>query len=143
MNILTHNKSNQNYCFKLTSSLTKINLPYAIKNSSHLKIVFMKYIIATAAQALMLIKISYFNEHVYYNGTDIVKYAKAIALPPTASTPLIYESPTSMLEYDVFVESRVGDSVGINSLTIEILIDNAFSSDISSSNPLYLEVLIY
>ena len=87
--IINVEKSNQNYCFKLTSALTKINLPYALKNSSHLKIVFLKYTILTALQELLLIKISHFNKHIYFNGTDIIKYAKAIALAPSAGTPII------------------------------------------------------
>ena len=133
-------KSNTSYCFKLTSSLTKINLPYAVKNSSHLKIVFLKYTILTALQELLLIKISHFNKHIYFDGSNIIKYAKAIALPPTAS-PLIYESNTNA--YDVFVEERINDNSGLNNLTIEILIDGLFSSDISLINPLYIELDIY
>ena len=133
-------KSNTSYCFKLTSSLTKINLPYAVKNSSHLKIVFLKYTILTALKELLLIKISHFNKHIYFDGSNIIKYAKAIALPPTAS-PLIYESNTNA--YDVFVEERIHDNSGLNNLTIELLIDGLFSSDISVSNPLYIELEIY
>ena len=134
-------KSNKNYCFKLTSSLTKINLPYSVKSSSHLKILFLKYTILTASQELLLIKISHFNKHVYFDGNNIVKYCKAIALPPGVGTPLIYESNTNA--FDVFVDERDGDDSGLNNITIEILIDGLFSSDISPSNPLYIELQIY
>ena len=139
--LLNSEKSSSNYTFKLTSGLTKINLPYAIKNSSHLKVVFLKYTVLTALQELMLIKVSYFNTHTYFDGTAIIKYSKALALPPSASTPLIYESNTNA--YDVFVEERSANGSGINNLTIEILIDGLFSSDISSSNPVYIELIIF
>ena len=134
-------KSNQKYCFKLTSALTKINLPYALKNSSHLKIVFLKYTILTALQELMLIKISHFNKHIFFDGSNITKYAKAIALAPSAGTPIIYESNTNA--YDVFVEERAQEDSGINNITIEILIDGLFSSDISAANPLYIELIVF
>ena len=80
------------------------------------------------------------RDPIYFDGSNIIKYAKAIALPPTAS-PLIYESNTNA--YDVFVEERSHDNSGLNNLTVEILIDGLFSSDISPSNPLYLELEIY
>ena len=89
----------------------------------------------------MLIKVSYFNTHTYFDGTAIIKYSKALALPPSASTPLIYESNTNA--YDVFVSERDGNTSGINNLTIEILIDGLFSSDISASNPVYIELIIF
>ena len=47
MNIIS---TQHNYTFKLTSALTKISLPYAIKNSSNLKIIFLKYTVATVGQ---------------------------------------------------------------------------------------------
>ena len=140
MNIISNQ---QNYTFKLTSALTKIGLPYAFKNSSNLKIIFLKYTIATAGQELMLIKISHFNKHVFYDGTNIIKYAKAIALPPSANTPLIYETSTDMNKPDVYVEERLDDNKGINNITIEILIDNAFSNDITVLNPVYIELKIW
>ena len=103
----------------------------------------MKYTIATAGQELMLIKISHFNKHVFYDGTNIIKYAKAIALPPSANTPLIYETSTYMNKPDVYVEERLDDNKGINNITIEILIDNAFSNDITVLNPVYIELKIW
>ena len=138
MNIIS---TQHNYTFKLTSALTKISLPYAIKNSSNLKIIFLKYTVATAGQELMLIKISHFNKHVFYDGTNIVKYAKAIALPPPGL--LIYETSTDMNKPDVYAEERLDDNKGINNLTIEILIDNTFSTDITPLNPVYVELSIF
>ncbi len=135
--------SNRNfaYTFKLSNSITRINLPYAITNVSKLKVKFVSYITATASQKIMTFKISQFNSNIYYDGTNIIKYSKIIALPPSTSTPIIYTN--DMSEPDVFIDDIVSNQNGITQLTIEILIDNAYSSDISASNPLHIELLIY
>ncbi len=135
--------SNRNfaYTFKLSNSITRINLPYAITNVSKLKVKFVSYITATASQKIMTFKISQFNSNIYYDGTNIIKYSKIIALPPSISTPIIYTN--DMSEPDVFIDDIVSNQNGITQLTIEILIDNAYSSDISASNPLHIELLIY
>ncbi len=134
--------SNRNfaYTFKLSNSITRINLPYAITNVSKLKVKFVSYITATASQKIMTFKISQFNSNIYYDGTNIIKYSKIIALPPSISTPIIYTN--DMSEPDVFIDDIVSNQNGITQLTIEILIDNAYSSDISASNPLHIELLI-
>ncbi len=134
--------SNRNfaYTFKLSNSITRINLPYAITNVSKLKVKFVSYITATASQKIMTFKISQFNSNIYYDGTNIIKYSKIIALPPSTSTPIIYTN--DMSEPDVFIDDIVSNQNGITQLTIEILIDNAYSSDISASNPLHIELLI-
>ncbi len=135
--------SNRNfaYTFKLSNSITRINLPYAITNVSKLKVKFVSYITATASQKIMTFKISQFNSNIYYDGTNIIKYSKIIALPPSTSTPIIFTN--DMSEPDVFIDDIVSNQNGITQLTIEILIDNAYSSDISASNPLHIELLIY
>ena len=134
--------SNRNfaYTFKLSNSITRINLPYAITNVSKLKVKFVSYITATASQKIMTFKISQFNSNIYYDGTNIIKYSKIIALPPSTSTPIIYTN--ELAEPDVFIDDVVSSQNGITQLTIEILIDNAYSSDISASNPLHIEILI-
>jgi hypothetical protein len=134
--------SNRNfaYTFKLSNSITRINLPYAITNVSKLKVKFVSYITATASQKIMTFKISQFNSNIYYDGTNIIKYSKIIALPPSTSTPIIYTN--ELAEPDVFIDDVVSSQNGITQLTIEILIDNLYSSDISASNPLHIEILI-
>ncbi len=135
--------SNRNfaYTFKLSNSITRINLPYSIKNVSKLKVKFVSYITATASQKIMTFKISQFNSNIYYDGTNIIKYSKIIALPPSTSTPIIYTN--ELAEPDVLIDDIVSNQNGITQLTIEILIDNLYSSDISASNPVIIELLIY
>lgn len=128
------------YTFKITSSITKINLPFAIKNVNRLKINFLSYKTASAGNKLMLIKISQFNTNYYYDGLEIIKYSKALAMPPSNSTPLIYENQFN--NPDVIIED-VSKQNGLNTLTLEILIDGVYSADISPSNPLYTEITIF
>lgn len=132
---------NFSYTFKLSNSITRINLPYAIKNVSKLKVKFVSYKTATADQKIMTFKISQFNNNVYYDGTSIIKYSKIIALPPTTSTPVIYDN--QFTDPDVLIDENHISQNGISQLTIEILIDNAYSADITSTNAVYIEVLIY
>ena len=134
--------SNKNfaYTFKLSNSITRINLPYAIMNVSKLKVKFVSYITASTSQKIMTFKISQFNSNIYYDGTNIIKYSKIIALPPSKSTPIIYTN--ELAEPDVLIDDVISNQNGITQLTIEILIDNAYSSDISASNPVHIELLI-
>ena len=134
--------SNRNfaYTFKLSNSITRINLPYAIHNVSKLKVKFVSYTTASANQKIMTFKISQFNSNVYYDGTNIIKYSKIIALPPSTSTPVIYTNEQT--EPDVFIDDIVSTQNGITQLTIEILIDNAYSADITGANPVHIELLI-
>ena len=129
------------YTFKLSNSITRINLPYPIKNVSKLKVRFVSYITASANQKLMTFKISQFNSNIYYDGTSIIKYSKIIALPPSISTPIVYEN--LMPEADVVIDDSLPlTQNGISSLTIEIMIDNAYSNDINNGNPVFLELII-
>ena len=130
------------YTFKLSNSITRINLPYPIKNVSKLKVRFVSYITNSANQKLMTFKISQFNSNIYYDGTSIIKYSKIIALPPSISTPIVYEN--LMPEADVVIDDSLPlTQNGISSLTIEVMIDNNYSNDINGSNPLFVVLLIY
>lgn len=128
-----------NYTFKLTSSVTQINLPYALK-SKRLKVKFIRYLTASADQQLMLIKISHFSKNVYYDGSSIIHYSKSLALPNSSGTLLLFEN--QLPEPDVVIIEKDENS-GINQLKIELLIDGAYSSDINAGNPLYVELQIY
>jgi len=128
------------YTFRLTSSMTKINLPQPILGQKRLKVKFLRYVTGSSGNRMMLIKISQFNSNYYYDGSEIIRYAKAIALPPSTTTPVIYEN--TMTEPDVEIVERT-EKNGISTVTIEVLIDGVYSSDININNPLILEIFIY
>ena len=130
---------NYSYTFKLINSVSIINLPYALQNAKSLKIKFVRYITASAGNDTMIIKINQFNENVYYDGLIIIKCAKVLPLPSTINTSIFYDN--AFPEPDIVVPERA-NGFSINSLTIELLINNAYTSDISSINPCYLEIAI-
>ena len=130
---------NYSYTFKLINSVSIINLPYALQNAKSLKIKFLRYITASAGNDTMIIKINQFNENVYYDGSQIIKCAKVLPLPSTINTSFFYDN--AFPEPDIVVAERA-QNVSINSLTIELLINNAYTSDISPINPCYLEIAI-
>jgi hypothetical protein len=131
---------NYSYTFKLINSVSIINLPYAIQNARKLKIKFLRYITASALNDTLIIKINQFNENVYYDGTRIIKCAKVLPLPSTINTSFFYDN--AFPEPDIIVSERA-QGFSINSLTIELLINNAYSADISPTNPVYLELAIH
>ena len=130
---------NYSYTFKLINSVSIINLPYAIQNARKLKIKFLRYITGSALNDTLIIKINQFNENVYYDGTRIIKCAKVLPLPSTINTSFFYDN--AFPEPDIIVSERA-QGFSINSLTIELLINNAYSADISPTNPVYLELNI-
>lgn len=127
------------YCFKLTNSVTHINLPFPIEKAEKLKMNFCSYKTATAGQQLLMFKINHFDTNYYYDGTNLIKYTKILMLPPSASTPIIYENQTQHYDVDFDTASL---KKGLASLRIEILIDGEFSADISVSNPIHIELTI-
>ena len=131
---------NYSYTFKLINSVSIINLPYAIQNARKLKIKFLRYITGSALNDTLIIKINQFNENVYYDGTRIIKCAKVLPLPSTINTSFFYDN--AFPEPDIIVSERA-QGFSINSLTIELLINNAYSADISPTNPVYLELAIH
>jgi len=135
-----NNKSNLfNYTFNLTNSITRVNLPYNIKNSGSLRIKQARYITASPNNLYMMIKISGFNNNIFFDGNKTEHYAKMLLLPPSTLTPILYEAYTE--SPDVLID-KIATQSGISDLHIELLIDGVYSSDISPSNPMILEIEI-
>lgn len=128
-----------NYTFKITNPVTRINLPYTIKNSNSLRVKQCRYITASSNNSYMMIKITGFNNNVYFTGINTEHYTKIILLPPSTLTPVIYEVLTDTP--DVLVD-KVSSQNGISDLHIELLIDGIYSSDISPNNAVLLEIEI-
>lgn len=128
------------YTFKLTSSKTQINLPVSIPTSKNLKIRFLRYTTASTGNEFMIIKITGFNRNYYYDGTNFLNCVKTIPLPSATNSLWIYEN--QLEQPDIFMDEKQYYE-GINQLIIELLINNTYSADINSGNPLYMELLIY
>lgn len=132
-----------NYTLKITDPITRVNLPYVIQNSESLRVKFIRYITQQSNQSLLMLCITSFNNNIYFSGADTKHYCKSIALPPSTLTPVIYESLTS--QPDVLVD-KINTQNGLDSLFIEVWIktgnDLAIGSDVSLTNPLFIELEI-
>lgn len=131
------------YTFRITSSITDINLPYVV-GSKNLKIFNLGYKTATSDNRLMIIRISGFNNQIYYDGSTIINHAFSMVLPNSIDTESLYISDTN--RPDVSVKER-GSNETLNKLRIETSIqdnDGTISyKDISASNPLYLSIKLF
>lgn len=137
---MQENKKNLfNYTFKLTDPVTRVNLPYPIQNAESLRVKFLRYITASPNNSTMMIKITGFNNNIFFDGSKTVFYAKMIGLPPTTLTPIIYEA---LVETPDVLVNKVTLQNGMSDLHIELLIDNQYSTDISTTNPVFLEIEI-
>jgi len=134
-----NNKNLFNYTFNLTNSITRVNLPYNITNSQFLRVKQARYITASANNKYMMIKISGFNNNIYFDGNKTEHYTKMLLLPPSTLTPILYEAYTESA--DVLVD-KIASQNGISDLHIELLIDGVYSADVNINNPFLLEIEI-
>jgi len=133
------NKTNT-YCFKLTNSITVVNLPIPIENAEKIKIKQIRFNTGVnyATYETLLIKIQSFNSNIYFDGNKKEHYTKMLLLPNVANVPVIYEN--TLTDDDANTE-KAGHS-GLSDLHIELLINNQYTTDINISNPLFLELTI-
>lgn len=125
---------------QITNCITRVNLNYTIPKATKAKVKFLRYITATDANDIMVIKLRGFNQNLYIDkNNNMNNCLKILPLPSTATSIYLYDNLLSNT-YDVELLEKQDNSV--SSLDIEVLINNSYSSDISISNPLYLELEI-
>jgi hypothetical protein len=121
--------------FKITSGRSKFTLINSINNVRALRITNFRWTTSNPADFICHIVIKNFDKNEYINGNGFeFKYTKAMAIVEYGGTPIIWESVNS-------IPDVVHDSVvSIKQLEIEIYIDEQLTSDITTLNPLYLEI---
>lgn len=127
-----------NYCLKLTSNVTKVNLPKPLANYKNIKFLMVSYMTGSTGNRIMRISVTGFNEKTFFDGINLKKYAKAYALPNSISTLMVDVSDSE--KNDIEIQNRTHNT-GATSIQIEIEIDEEYK-DISPSNPMYLEFYI-
>lgn len=127
------------YTFKLTSPITRVNLPFTIQNTNKLKIKFLRFITLNDNNFIMQLLISHFNTNTYYDGNTLIKLCKVIPLPNTSHTLIIYENQFSDPDLQLH---DVENNNAVSTVTIEIMIDGVYSNDINENNPVFIEILI-
>ena len=127
------------YSFKLTNSITVVNLPIPLENAEKIKIKQIRFNTGPnfATYETLLIKINSFNSNIYFDGTKKEHYTKMLLLP-SVQTPLIYENTLT----DDDANTQKAAHSGLSDLHIELLINNQYTTDINISNPLFLELTI-
>lgn len=129
--------SNFSYVFKLTSNYTDISLPYPI-DCKKAKLKMLYFTTGSSGNQLLLVNVSGYNTNVYFDGTKLIKCFKAIPLPSSTATPVVYDG-TSNSDFDVIRTDST--AVQTNKLTIELIIDGTYK-DVTSLNPAYVEIAL-
>ena len=126
------------FSMKITSPISTIDLPYSI-TFSKMKVKTMRYVTYTANNNYLLVNLQECNtNNTYFDSTTSKQYTKWIPLNPTISTFHYYENIND--EWDFVVSNKEKNESTIRQFKLECLIDGAYSSDISASNPLYIEL---
>ena len=129
-----------NYTFKLVNNITTIDLPYAYDNRKAIKIRGLKYKKALSNSQVMCVKVTSFNNNVYFDGTNITKCVKTVFLPDSIDTAFEYSPIDS--KPDAVIMDLLNKRNPTKTLTIEIDIDGAYTG-VSSLNPVYIELGIF
>lgn len=126
------------YTVYLTSAISNVSLPMAFYDVKNLRIKTVRYYTASANNKVMLINIEGWNDNCIYTDTTnnfVRNYTKMLPLPPNSGALYIFEA--SNLIADCTKDDVI--TTNVKSLNFVITIDGAFSSDISSGNPLVVE----
>lgn len=94
---------------------------------------------ASASQSYLLLNIPEFNQNnTYFDSVSSLAYTKIIMLPPTSASYVYYEN-NSATQWDQW-DHVAQQPIELKQMTIEAKIDGTYHSDISGSNPLYVEL---
>ena len=63
------------YCLKLTSNVTKVNLPKPLEHYKNIKFNMISYVTGSANNRLMRVDVTGFNENIYFDGGNPPKMA--------------------------------------------------------------------
>ena len=119
------------YQFTLTSAISKILLNKPII-CNKIRINSLRYITSSTNNKNLLISISQFNNKINYSNNQ--NYLKSLFLLNTMGTPLFYENTNN------FYDCSLNNTISLSSFTIEITIDNYYSTDVNVNNPVLVEI---
>ena len=129
------------FALQITSSSSIISLPIKMSSVSRMRIKSLRYTTASTGNIFMLIALNGWTQNsVFYDGNNIIEYTKFLIMPPSIGTPMLFDNPYNN-SFDVI---RQDPYSSITSFFLNISINNnsATSNDISSSNPLYIEIYV-
>lgn len=127
------------FALKLTSCVSDVSLPVKMDGVNKLRIKSLSYVTATGSNRFLLIKINGWEENqLYFDGIINKSYTKFLLLPSSINTQQDYEN-TDIRTFDIIKSTKMSS---INNFNIQCLINGDPSSDISPSNPIYMEIYV-
>jgi hypothetical protein len=130
--------SNKCYTLKFNSAVTTATLPQYIQSATKMRIRTLSYITKSENQRTLLIKISGWTDNNYYfDGATLVDYTKLVSLMHKTDSLVAYENTSD--SWDV-VKNKAESN--FNTFRLEAYIDGVLATDISPSNPLYMEFIL-
>ena len=124
------------YTLKLTSPSQQVNLPVKLENVSKLRLTAIRYVTGSANQSYMLINFRGWNENSwYFDGVQIKQYTRNFILSPVSGQMCFYAN------YDVNAWDVVKNYKSeVSNFQVDLLIDGEYNTDITSLNPVYIEL---
>lgn len=126
------------YILELTSPISNISLPEKMSNISKLRVNKIRYVTAALSNHYLIVNIKGWNDSSwFFNGSQVIPMTCFMMLPPTNNTLAYFENTNN--NFDSIKTQPISS---LSNFTIELLIDNTFSTDISPSNPVHIELYV-
>lgn len=127
------------FTLKLTASETRLsNISQKLSRVKAITVKECSYTSVTDTEETLMIKISGFSDHPFISPTGGNQYTKLLFLPPVANSTITYYNPNPEA-YDV-IHDQASD---MYNFAVTVLINNEYSSNISSSNPVFIKLLFH
>ena len=129
------------FALQINSPDSIVSLPIKMSAVSRMRIKSLRYTTASTGNIFMLINVQgWATNSVFYNGNSTIPYTKWIILPPSIGTPILFDNPYNS-SFDVIQQNPISSITSFR-LIFSINNDNTISNDISSSNPIYIEIFV-
>ena len=138
---MTNNLNFYSFALKVTSPSSTISLPIKMSSVSRLRIKSLSFTTGSSGCIFMLVNLKGWNNNsVFSDGSSVIPYTKFLLMPPSINTPMLYDNPYNT-SFDVI---RQDPYSSITSFFLDVTINNdtVKSNDISSLNPLFIEIYV-
>jgi len=137
----TNNLNFYSFALKITSPSSTISLPIKMSSVSRLRIKSLSYVTGSSGNIYMIIDLKgWDNNAVFYDGNNVIPYTKFLLMPPSINTPMMYDNPYNT-SFDV-IKQDTFSSITTFFLDISINNNTVTSNEISTSNPIYIEIYV-
>ena len=129
------------FALQISSADSIVSLPIKMSAVSRMRIKSLRYTTASTGNIFMLINVQgWTNNSIFYDGNNIIPYTKWLLIPPSIGTPILFDNPYNT-SFDVIQQNPISSITSFR-LIFSINNDNTISNDISTSNPIYIEIYV-